>query len=549
MEAHGTGTPVGDPIEAEAIGKTFSPLRATPLKIGSVKGNFGHSECAAGVTAAIKVALMLEKQTLCPTVNFHSPNPSIDFESLKLEVVTKLEVLENGSCHRVAINSFGFAGALAHAVFEKPPQASPKARRQCNWTFGGNSSGEHIIVPLSAKSKNALEDLVKQWIPFRRTVDALSVASWMSTRRMHHDVRLAVISNAGFSFRDLLAKHLSGESSEEKIIKQISQAKARTVYFVFPGQGQQWGGMGRRLYETEPIFHATVNKCDEIFKQMSCTSLIHDVGLFKSPDGSAISHLIDETEISQPAILFFQIALVELWNHWGVHPDVVVGHSLGQVAAAYACGGLTMEEAVAVIYHRSMEQGKLKGTGNMAAIRKPLEGVKEMCFKHEDIRAAAINGPRSVTIAGKNEVIVLISQENPTTAKKLRVQSAFHTPHKDSIRASFEKSMSGVVMTKRKFKQVAFFSTVTGRRYEEEFGTDYWWKNIRQAVQFYGAIECILNEVQPDVFLELGSSVTLLSAVRQIASNSPNDSNISTIASCKRNKDDRVSILQALGSL
>ena len=551
VEAHGTGTPVGDPIEAEAIGKTFSPHRATPLKIGSVKGNFGHSECAAGVTAAIKVALMLEKQTLCPTVNFHSPNPTINFESLKLEVITKLEVLENGSCHRVAVNSFGFAGALAHVVFEQPPQHAEKVPRQCNWTFGGHKSGEHIIVPLSAKSNGALGDLVKKWISLRSALDALSVVSWLSTRRAHHDKRLAVICNSGSSFCHMLAKYpnSNGESGEETIVTQTSQANAQKVCFLFPGQGQQWSGMGQRLYCTEQIFHDTVQKCDDIFKAMSGTSLIQDIGLFQHHQERAISQLIDEIEVSQPAILFFQIGLIELWSHWGVHPDVVVGHSLGEVAAAYACGGLTIEEAVAVVYHRSTEQRKLKGTGSMAAVRKPLEEVEEMCSTHDGIYVAAVNGPRSITIAGQNEGIDSITHENPTAARKLRVQCAFHTSHMDAIKFSFERSISRAVQTRKRLKQVPFYSAVTGRRYNKTFGADYWWRNVRQPVQFQSAVECILNKEQPDVILELGSSETLLSSVRQIAGNQSNETNICTIASGKRNKDDRFSILWALGSL
>lgn len=548
VEAHGTGTPVGDPVEAEAISKTFSPHRKRSVKMGSVKGNFGHNEGASGVTALIKGALMLERQTLCPTINFQSPNPNIAFENLKLEVATKLEAFESEPFERVAINSFGFAGAVAHAVLERPPPQRKKEHYCSDWKFGEEKSGEHIIIPLSARSKSALEDLVKEWIPFRSPVDALSVVSWLSTRRKHHDVRLAVISNSGSDFRGLLTRYLSGDDSEERIITQALQTKKEKVCFVFPGQGQQWAGMGHRLYRTEQPFRKAIDKCDEIFKKISGTSLVRDFGLFQAPEGRARS-VIHEIDISQPAILFLQLGLIELWTHWGVHPDVVVGHSLGEVAAAYACGGLTTEEAVKVIYHRSKEQRKLSGTGSMAAVRRPLELVEEMCSKHQDLYVAAINGPSSITIAGQSAGVDRITQENPTIAKKLRVQCAFHSPHMESIKDAFERSMTGVVATKKRFKQVPLYSTVTGRRYDGDFGTEYWWENIRKPVQFQSAIECILKEEQPDVFLELCSSVTLLSSIRQINSNQPNDSNISTIASCQRNNDDRVSILNALGTL
>ena len=185
----------------------------------------------------------------------------------------------------------------------------------------------------------------------------------------------------------------------------------------------------------------------------------------------------------------------------------------------------------------------------MAAVRKPLKEIEEMCIKCQDIHVAAVNGPGLITVAGKDEEIERFLKENPTNAKKLRVQCAFHTHHMDGIKVSFERSRSCVVMTKTRLKQVPFYSTVTGRRYDEEFGTNYWWQNIRQPIQFQSAIEGIINEEQPDVFLELGSSVTLLSSIRQITGNLRNDSSISTIPSCQRNRDDRVSILQALGSL
>lgn len=161
-----------------------------------------------------------------------------------------------------------------------------------------------------------------------------------------------------------------------------------------------------------------------------------------------------------------------------MHPDVVVGSSLGEVAAAYSCGGLTIEEAVAVTYHRSTEQRKLKGTGSMVALRKPIEEGQEICSSNKDIYVAAINVPRKITIGGQNEGIECILQRNPTTAQKLRMQCAFHTPHMDAIKLSFESSMSDTVTTKKRLKDVSLYSSVTGRRYEEALGTDYWWQNI-----------------------------------------------------------------------
>ena len=548
LEAHGTGTPVGDPVEAQAIGETFSSFRTAPLRIGSVKSNFGHSECAAGVTAAIKVALMLEKRALCPTINFESPNPQIDFNDLKLQVQTNYEVVDNGSYRRMGINSFGFAGALAHAVFEQAPKQVKRERHKCNWTFGGQDIGDHILVPLSAKCPTALRDLAQRWISLESTVDALSVVSWLATRRRHHESRLAVVANSGDNFRHLLVKYLVGESDESLVFQGV-QGDKQKVCFVFPGQGQQWNGMGRKLFSTEKVFRDTVQRCDTIFVKMSGKSLIRDFGIFKSPEHENTEHSIDEIQICQPAILFFQIGLIHLWSHWGVRPALVVGHSLGEIAAAYACGGLTMEEAVSAIFHRSNEQRKLEGTGSMAALRKTLAEATQLCSEYQDVFVAAINGPCSLAISGTNKDIKRICEENPSFVKRLRVQCAFHTPHMDAIQSSFQSAMMDVVQTKRRFNDVLMYSTVTGARYEGPFSAEYWWKNIRQTVLFQRAVENILIEETPDIVLELGSSVTLLSYVRQMAKDAIPARHLITLGSCQRNKDDRVALLQSLGSL
>ncbi|XP_022090003.1 highly reducing polyketide synthase azaB-like [Acanthaster planci] len=558
VEAHGTGTPVGDPIEAGAIGRTFGHQKDTPIKIGSVKSNFGHNECAAGITAAIKVALMLEKNMLVPTINFSNANPNIDLQQLNLQVQTKLEPLDTkpDDDYTVGLNSFGFAGAVAHMIFQKRPKARQVTLRESvGWKFGDDKVGRPIILPLSAKSGEALKDLAKKWLEFESDNDALSVTSWQATRREHHSYRMAVIADSATSCRQSLEGFLEGAGSESVVTGTASQEKPK-VCFVFPGQGQQWEDMGRKLYIAESVFRDTVNTCDKIFKKMSGWSLLECCGLFNSHsinlDDSpytSVENALNQVEVIQPAIMFIQVALFHLWRHWGVRPDVVVGHSLGEISAAYASGGLTLEEAVAVIYHRSHEQAKQEGTGRMAALRATREQAEKICQEHQNLYIAAVNAPGAITLAGNRDVIASVVEQNPGKAKQLRVTCAFHTPEMDPIKEPFTKAMEGVVKSEPGHRDVPYYSTVTGEYYDGSFGTDYWWKNIRGAVLFQPAIEAVLQETRANVFLEIAASNTLLSSVKQIARGLDPKHPPVTINSSLRSKDDLKSIQRAVGTL
>ncbi|XP_038078965.1 lovastatin diketide synthase mokB-like [Patiria miniata] len=565
VEAHGTGTPVGDPIEAGAIGRTFGHLKDTPVKIGSVKSNFGHSECAAGITAAIKVALMLEKNMLVPTINFSNANPNIDLTELNLEVQTQLEALESNPDEEsdqdeactIGLNSFGFVGAVAHMIFQKGPKANKKVLEleSVGWKFGYERVGQSIILPLSAKSREALKDLAKRWLEFECDKDALTVTSWQATRRDHHTYRLAVIADSTVSCRQSLDGFLKDSGSEAVVTGTAPQEKPK-VCFVFPGQGQQWEDMGRKLYRCEQVFRETINSCDIIFKKMSGWSLLESCGLFNcapvnvhnSPYKS-VSNALSQVEVIQPAIMFIQVALYHLWRHWGVQPDVVVGHSLGEISAAYASGGLNLEEAVAVIYHRSHEQAKQEGTGRMAALRATKEQAEKICQEHQNLYIAAVNAPGAITLAGNGDVIATVVEQNPGKAKQLRVTCAFHTPEMDSIKEPFSRAMEGVVKSEPGKRDVPYYSTVTGEYYDGSFGTDYWWSNIRGAVLFQPAIEAVLQEAKADVFLEIAASNTLLSSVKQIARGLDPKHPPVTVNSSLRDKDDLQSIQRAVGTL
>ncbi|XP_038063958.1 mycolipanoate synthase-like [Patiria miniata] len=556
VEAHGTGTPVGDPLEAEAIGETFGPHRETPLKIGSAKGNFGHSECSSGVTTAIKVALMLDHKILCPTINFVETNPNIKLDDWKLQVQTQLqEVPPSQKTITFSLNAAGFGGAVGHVVFQEAPKNvthKRKSTRSSGWKFGGSSSGVHIVIPLSAKSKEALNDVAEQWQNFSNECDALQVVSWLSCRRKHYGCRLAFISNSGEAFRDQTQQFLNAGSGSGIAVGTFS--KKPKICFVFPGQGQQWGRMGQQLFIQEKVFREAVMECDEVFKQLSGWSLLYDKNIFStngSDQANAATTLdteMNHTAVLQPSILFFQIALVHLLRSWGLYPDVTVGHSLGEVAAAYVSGGLTLPEAVRVIYHRSFQQSKLKGAGSMAALRLPLSEAKDVCHQYENLYVAAINAPAATTIAGNTDAIDEITHNNPTVGKLLRVECAFHTPFMNPVEVPFRGAMEGAVKAKPEPGLIPFYSTVTGELYTGGFDTNYWWENIRGTVKFQAAVEEILNNTDVNLFLEIGASATLLSSVKQISTHFKGVAS-KLVPTGQREQDDYLTVIQALANL
>ncbi|XP_066280817.1 probable polyketide synthase 1 [Branchiostoma lanceolatum] len=549
VEAHGTSTPVGDPVEAEAIGKTFGPHRPHPMRIGSGKSNFGHMECAAGMVGVIKTALMLDRRTLCPSVNYTSPTPKVDFEELGISVQTKVEKFPDNENVTLGVNCFGFGGALAHIIMEEhnatPPAARPYGKR--GWQFGpSDQEGEFIILPLSGKSSDALRDLSSKWLTFQEEKDALSVSAWVATRRNHYQNRLAVVTNSGTRAREGLQSHVNKMAADD-VITGTAQNTRPKVCFVFPGQGQQWDDMGRKLYQLEPVFRETVDACDKIFTQVSGWSLLQKAGLFTTGDSPAEFTLAD-MKVSQPAILFTQVGLFALLKHWGISPDVIVGHSLGEVAAAYACGGLTLDEAVQAIYIRSTEQAKLQGSGSMAAMRASRTEAEELVAKCQGVKLACDNSPTSVTVAGATDAIAALQDQNPTKVKMLRVSCAFHTDHMDPIRDSFLEAMSSVQPDRHGEVPAPLYSTVTGQHYTGRFDGQYWWGNIRGEVKFTSAIRSIIHDHSPDVFIELGASATLLSSVNQTLKHENCPIKV-TVPCGQRQQNDHKCMLRALATL
>ena len=557
VEAHGTGTPVGDPIEAEAIARAFTIgniRRKTPLAVGSSKSHFGHMEFAAGMAQVIKVALMLKNREIYPNINFGEPNPAIDCQGWNIYVPEELVPFKEKKTFTCGINTFGFGGALAHMVFEEytpPPRKEKKG--QAGWKIGsGSEKGMKLVIPLTAKSGAALKATAKVWEEYTGSEDAQEVVCWLATRRSHYNNRVVILADSGEDFRQKL-KMVQEKIFHDEIIEgtvPLHQEKSN-ICFIFPGQGQQSFDMGRSLYRDEPVFRKAVDDCDAIYKKISGKSFIRTYHMFGSLEHGKKYNTDSANDllVCQPAILFLQVGLLHLVEFWGIRASCVVGHSLGEIAAAYASGTVTLDEAITLQYYRALHQVRLAGTGSMAALRVSPEEGQALCKVHKDLFVACVNAHQSITIAGDINVIKEVCAANPDNAKELRVKCAFHTPHMNPIERDLFKSMKGKINSTAPTKY-AMYSTVTGtgKKHETPTDTQYFWDNIRGTVRFLEAIQGIMRDYENVVFLELSGAATLLSSIRAIAKEEAVQP--AGMISCgQRGRDDRISTQRALATI
>lgn len=549
MEAHGTGTPVGDPIEANALGKVLSIGRRKGSKcyIGSVKTNFGHTEAAAGIAGLIKAALCLKHKAIPPHLHLNDPNPQILFDQLSLQVPQTLTPWPETDEPAIAgVNSFGFGGTNAHVVLEEAPAANPASARTCE--------EKPYIFPISARSTEALKNIAAIYKELLETngsaQDLHDLCYSASTRRTHHSYRLAAVVNSKEELTDRLRAFLKEEPQPGLSVVQEVQnhdlikgaTAALPVVFVYSGMGPQWWGMGRQLLEKEPVFRQAVEQVDRLLKQYGSWSVLNE--MLKSEEQS----LMDETEFAQPAIFALQVGLTALWKSWGIKPDAIVGHSAGEVAAAYASGALSIEQAVCVIYHRSRLQQKTTGMGRLAAVGLSLEEVRPLLEKHQDsVSIAAVNGPESLTLVGDPaalESIMKPLEEDGVFCRYLRGKVPYHSHYMNLIKEELLESLHDL---SPEHHTTPLFSTVTGKQIDgRELTADYWWKNVREPVLFASAIEELIQSGY-FTFLEISPHPVLVNSVLETLKNK--NANGTVLASLRRYEDDKIKLLEALGAL
>jgi len=506
MEAHGTGTPVGDPIEAAALGRVLGDGRPAdqPCLVGSVKTNIGHLEAGSGAVGLIKAALVLHRGAIPPNRNFETPNPVIPFESLGLKVVTELQPLpgENGSVPIAGVNSFGFGGANAHVVLEQAP-------RPANGEPARPRLPRPHVLPISARTKASLRRYVESYLTLLEdpAIDLAEVCYSAGARKEQHDDRLVVIGEDTRRMRQRLSDWLRQADPVDGVVTGRPGGSSPPV-FVYTGQGAQWWGMGRVLLDREPVFRATVAEIDGLLRPLADWSLVAEL------TRNEAESRIDRTDVAQPAIFALQVALTELWRSWGVRPGRVVGHSVGEVAAAYAAGVYTLPDAVRVIFHRSRLQHTTAGRGRMlAAGVSPAEARRLIGPEADCVQVAAVNSPALVTLAGDTEALERTAARLERAGKFVRwlpVAYAFHTQQMDSIRNELLLSLADI---QPRPVVVPFISTVTGLQMPgERLDAAYWWKNVRQPVQFAPAIAALIRGGE-DTFLEVGPHPALAASI------------------------------------
>jgi acyl transferase domain-containing protein/acyl-CoA synthetase (AMP-forming)/AMP-acid ligase II/acyl carrier protein len=538
VEAHGTGTPLGDPIEAKAIGAVLSEGRKAGSRcaVGSVKSNIGHLESAAGVAAIIKVALMLTHREIPRTLHFEEPNPHIPFAELPLEIAAAhgpWPAPETPGGRRLAgVSSFGFGGTNAHVVLEEPPAHAEPMR---------SAAPSAHLLPLSARTQEALKALAATFAERLSGPEPESdVCYTAGVRRSHHDRRVAVVGGSKEELAQGLRAFAAGEEHAAVAHGRRIPGQHPRVAFVFCGQGAQWVGMGRALFEEEPVFRGAIERCDGALRAAVGWSVREE--LFAPEERSRLA----DTEVAQPALFALQVALAELWRTWGISPEAVVGHSIGEVAAAHVAGALSFEDAVRLVARRGQIMQRATGRGKMAAVGATYEEAKALIAGEEErLSVAAVNGPAAAVLSGEPAPLQAIEAKLEARGiffRWLPVNYAFHSPQMDGLDAELEAAMAGL---RPREASMALASTALGGLAKgPELDAVYWGKQIRRPVLFAAAIDALANS-GIDTFLEVGPHPVLASQIAETV----RGKGLHTLASLRRGEPERGMLLRTLSAL
>ncbi|GGO79494.1 polyketide synthase [Marinobacterium nitratireducens] len=500
LEAHGTGTSVGDPLETRALSEALAKARGegNPLLIGSVKSNVGHLETASGMAGMVKVINCIERRALPPTIHLHNPNPKIRFDEWNLKPVREYTEITGDQRLVMGINSFGFGGANAHAVL-----AEYRAAGEVASPIVGAAARREGLPPLllSARNDEALAQQAAQLAQFLREPQiSYYDLAWTQARRRQLLPKAAAV--AGSSVDEILQslEQLAAGEAASGVFAGDNLSQDLPVALVFSGNGSQWVGMGRELLEREPMFAAAVDEVDVLLSAYTDLSIRQT---FQSDAGD----LYDETEIAQPALFALQVGLTRYLQAKGVRVSAVLGHSVGEIAAAWASGALSLADAVHVIFERSAAQGTTRGRGRMAAASMPADEMQALIDELDlggKVEIAGINSPGAVTLAGPLAALEALSDVFEQQGKFFRLLDldyAFHSKQMDPVRGRVLERLANLEPGATSLR---YISTVTGAELSGEcLGAEYWWDNIRQPVRFADAVESLIDDgIQ--LFIDVG---------------------------------------------
>jgi acyl transferase domain-containing protein/acyl-coenzyme A synthetase/AMP-(fatty) acid ligase/acyl carrier protein len=523
VEAHGTGTVLGDPIEAGALLATYGQDRgeAGPLLLGSVKSNIGHTQAAAGVAGVIKMALALRHGQLPASLHLTEPSPHVDWSSGQVELLAESRSWGPGErVRRAAVSSFGISGTNAHLILEEAPEA-PEPEEPA-------PTLPATPLILSAKDEEALRSSAERLATHLRERPELGeaeVASALATRARHPH-RAAVV---GEEREELLAglDALAAAVPHPALIR--AHAGSGKLAFVFPGQGSQWQGMGRALLESSPVFAAEVDACEKAlapFVDFSITDYLRE-GRAEAP-----------VEVVQPALFTTMVSLAELWRHHGVEPDAVVGHSQGEIAAAYVAGALSLPDAARIVALRAQAIAEgLAGRGGMVSVALSAEAAAERIKPWaEALGIAAENSPLSTVVSGEPgalaELLATCEAEG-IRAREIAVDYASHSPQVEAVRG---RLLADLDQIEPRRAQIPFYSAMAGEQLEgEELGPEYWYRSLREPVRFAGAVGALI-EAGYETFIETSPHPVLTMAVEESASLAPDAGAVAAFGTLRRDE-------------
>ena len=530
VEAHGTGTPLGDPIEAHALGRVFGRERAgdKPLLIGSVKTNIGHLEGASGIAGLIKLILSVHHRQIPPSLNFETPNPHIDFTASNLRVVTKLEPWPEPKKPAVGgASAFGWGGTNCHVVVEEA------------------NRGAANLLPLSADNSGILKakaEKLRTYLNSSSPDSALrDVCATAAARCAAQPERVALTARSVSELSAQLEGFLLGQKRPGVAVGRTKPTRPKLA-FVFSPQGSQWLGMGKNLMVVEPVFRAKFAECDRALTRIAGWSLFDE--LLAAPGDSRLNR----AEFVQPALSAMQMALAELWSSWGVRPDFVAAHSLGEWAASCVAGTLSVEETMRVAVESSRAQAQAGSGGGMAVVELAEAEVKEKIQDWSgEVFVAGCNSPTSTILSGdlsRLKYIVSTWKEEGIMCSLIDVDVAAHSPRMDLALDGLRASLKGLRPIRA---AIPFVSSVNGDYVRgTEMGPEHWAQHVRQPVHFTQVIERLARD-GCTLFLEISPHPLLRGAIQQTLLASRVDG--VALGSCRRGDDERGSLLNSLGTL